>query len=1382
MADAREPGKPAVPKNPARQRANGGRGEKPVREPAGAAAAADSEPPEPPSVPLPVFLPGQGSALITGGGVKLSAPIERASEERALDEAPPELESAVEPSVNPTLTESVPPEPPSYFPSSPPASRPKPSPATLERPPALAMPTEAPRYPTTRETTFDSAAIQSVGSLSFSRRVGAEEIHETPSTPNDDASEGDPALDSAPPSIPSAAAVVVPREVLGGPLSQAGLQAFPGDVIADRYEVESVLGEGGMGIVYRCRDVATNEIVAVKRVIVPDSEHAPEYITWFYKEARALAALDHPSIVRARDFGQLRDGSPFLAMDLASGQSLHDLTHAGLSWPVIWHVVDQILGALAHAHSRGIVHGDLKPSNVLVQSVPGAPPLVHMLDFGLAWLKRDPHDERLDGEKAMEFKPHAGAGTPGYMAPEQIQHEQHHVCGATDIYSLGCILYKLLGRKAPFSGNSKELLKRHAFTEAPELTPAFDVPSGVPAMVSRMLAKRPWDRWEYAADARRDWAPFRPTETNSESFLLPRVRPSAAPRPMPSRTGSRGRNPALSAVAERAPGLLSIRQSPLVGREDIRQSLRDICSEVIERHGHRLVILVGPAGSGKSRIAESLCQTVHEEGTMIPLRARYRAVPGANDGMLGAVTQYYNFERADRDVIERSLLARWHIRRGDKAGRTWVAGAAEWIRPTGHVTDAPVGPSGVKFALDTLATRRAVSRHVVRRIGRQKPLLLWLDDLHNAQESTFEGFLKMHGEDADQPYVIVATVRAEDVHLGTPAAERLRHLREKMDGIAIDVTPLEPETTHELLRQSLPLEDDAVREAARRSRGNPLFALQQLHAWAVAGNMKLVDGKYHVPPEVLSVRPKTTAELWDSRVNALPEEHRLAAHAIATISADLRREVLRPLLAELGLPADEALRSLQTAEIIIPRGQGRYSWPHALLQEHLFSQLSQMPDRQRYYRAAADALRRHPLAATRRVIRQRVINLLHAGDNEVAASLLFEYLQGSWNGAREPLATLNDLDLLRGKLRGRTRAIQDRWRAEALRHIGRANEAREYAERSRRSFEELGDDENLAHCLRLLGHISSELGNTNEGRRVAEQGLDVFRRLKHVLGQAQCEAVLGEIDYLLGDFESARVMVTSGERHFASLAQPLGRGQCLLLLSWVEHSEGAVERSRRLALEARTEFDRVGYRLGTAQANASLAHVEHRMANLRSAETGALDALIAFEALRTPRGQAACRRLLAMIGVDLDDVEMASLHSDWCLRLYSDLADPWGILEGKVLVAQLALLRRELETADTLLAECAALEVEEPEPRQHQLLTQAWLACELGNADEAEELLDRAMRVFPESRRVGDHTPHILARLSRFAWPPATRAVLDTWRAELRRPARSPSPSTTNEA
>src|SRR5690606_24074708 len=121
-----------------------------------------------------------------------------------------------------------------------------------------------------------------------------------------------------------------------------------GDVIADRYQVVGVLGEGGMGIVYRCRDMHTMQQVALKRVIPPEGRLADDYVTWFYKEARALASLDHPNIVAARDFGQFVDGSPYLAMDLIKGISLHEYTNARLSFPIIWSVTDQILGALAH--------------------------------------------------------------------------------------------------------------------------------------------------------------------------------------------------------------------------------------------------------------------------------------------------------------------------------------------------------------------------------------------------------------------------------------------------------------------------------------------------------------------------------------------------------------------------------------------------------------------------------------------------------------------------------------------------------------------------------------------------------------------------------------------------------------------------------------------------------------------------------------------------------------------------------------------------------------------------------------------------------------------------------------------------------------------------
>jgi serine/threonine protein kinase/tetratricopeptide (TPR) repeat protein len=1149
-----------------------------------------------------------------------------------------------------------------------------------------------------------------------------------------------------------------------------------GDVIARRYEVTGTLGEGGMGIVYRCRDKITRDQVALKRVILPEGRLANDYITWFYKEARALATLDHPNIVRARDFGLLADGSPFLAMDLVSGLSLHEYGNTRLSYPVIWSLVDQILGALAHAHSRGVVHGDLKPSNVIIEDGDGAPPMVHILDFGLAWLKQDPHDERLDGEKAMEFTPHAGAGTPGYMAPEQIMHEMHHVCGATDLYAIACILYKLIGGKAPFTGDPKELLKLHAYEDIPPLKPVFEVPEGLVDFVARCLRKEPWRRYDFAAQGRRAWGLLAPKVVPAAKWRLPRVAASerlAAQETSVSTDRTDGET-SIRPPRELTSGLLAIRPSPLVGRQEVRERLLSICNDVIEKRGnpHRFVILVGPAGVGKSRLAEWLVATMHEQGDMVPLTARYRRMRSSSDGMVGAVIQHYNFERANRDTVETSLMARWGIRADDHAGKTWVAGAGEWLRPNPPESET-LGPTGVRFTLDTLDVRRQVVRHTLRRIGGGRPLLFFLDDLHNASQTTLEGLLRIHQTELDQPLVMVATVRAEDVQLGTSTAERLRRLREALDGEVIEVNPMDRDATMELLQASLPLDAEAMAEAARRSRGFPLFALQQLHAWAHAGELRFEEGAYHVPAEVLAVRPKTTAELWETRLKSLSTAHREMAYAVATLGIDVRQVVLTALLQGLGAKPDEVILALQRAEILLPRGPGRYSWPHALLQEHLFRRLSERKDAQRLFVAASDALKSHPLASTRRVVRQRVVNLLYARQPDTAAEIFFDFLKHSWNGARQPAATLVDLDLFKGQLTGAGAALAQRWRAEALRHVGRTEEATHHAEQAMRLLEIRGDELEVAHCQRLLGHLKSEQGDSITGRQLVDRALATFEKHGSTAGMAQCDLVIGQIEMLAGRYAEARDFAERGEANFAKLDQPLGRGQCLLLSSSVEHSEGATNRARLLTERAQTEFERCGYRLGQAQTTASLAHLEHRLSNFYNAERHAQEALSLFESLKTLRGQSACERLLGMIAIDTDNLDEGDVHALRAEKLYSQMRDPWGVVEARLLRAQSALSRRDQAEARRALMQAREITVREPEPRQHYLLTRAWFQLLTGDPRSAEEAITAARTVFAHPFQVGDHTPHLLARLTRQQWPnPEALDAIEEWRSQIHDHAR----------
>lgn len=212
------------------------------------------------------------------------------------------------------------------------------------------------------------------------------------------------------------------------------IEAVPG------YQLMDELGRGGMGVVFKAKQLSPERIVAVKMILSGQFASAQE-IQRFRAEAEAAANLSHAGIVPIYEVGH-HDGRHFFSMGYVEGRSLADvIREGGLSPDEIAELVLQIAQAMAHAHSVGIVHRDLKPSNILIDA-DGRP---RVTDFGLA--------KRMDGNSDMTYSGQI-LGSPGYMAPEQASGKNHLVDHATDIYGLGAILYALLTGKPPFSANN----------------------------------------------------------------------------------------------------------------------------------------------------------------------------------------------------------------------------------------------------------------------------------------------------------------------------------------------------------------------------------------------------------------------------------------------------------------------------------------------------------------------------------------------------------------------------------------------------------------------------------------------------------------------------------------------------------------------------------------------------------------------------------------------------------------------------------------------------------------------------------------------------------------------------------------------------------------
>ncbi len=555
----------------------------------------------------------------------------------------------------------------------------------------------------------------------------------------------------------------------------------PGDVIADRFEVVSLASAGGMGTVYSALDRSTGVRAAVKMLHAFGSE----YVSLFDREARVLAELSHPGIVRYIAHGSTADGDMYLAMEWLEGEDLAErLLGGALGIDETLVLAQKVSEAMAAAHARGIVHRDIKPSNLFLREREADK--VKLLDFGVARSRAGTRPATLTG---------AIVGTPGYIAPEQALGAKE-LDPRADIFSLGCVLFECLTGRPAFEGEHvMVLLSRILLGDAPRVREVrADVPEAFDALVSRMLSKDPKSRPADGSELREElqaveasWGPRAPSLATAsraarragEADTLP----VAIPRPHvdASADGTAGdeedstvESVVEAAVVSTTPQLLG-EPAPFVARTREIAAIEAALALAARETTPRAMFITGPPGIGKSRLLAEIAQRFWSRsdgptvwrgnGDPIGASSPFRMITGLLHRALGLPPKAPSGGRKPR--LERHIFSRVQRRISGPEQRR----VAEFL---GEIMGIPFAHGGSVALRAARQDARLMGDQMkrafedwVRVVAQGRPLVILLDDVQWADRPSLD-LLDLVLRNGAGTQVLIVAFAQPDVHTRHP--------------------------------------------------------------------------------------------------------------------------------------------------------------------------------------------------------------------------------------------------------------------------------------------------------------------------------------------------------------------------------------------------------------------------------------------------------------------------------------------------------------------------------------------------------------------------------------------------------------------------------------
>ena len=1088
--------------------------------------------------------------------------------------------------------------------------------------------------------------------------------------------------------------------------------------IDSRYEVLETLGQGGMGVVYKVRDRVEGRVAALKMLTVEVSES--QAVLRFKREFRSLVRLRHPNLAEVFDFGTTADGNHYFTMEYIDGSDLLELSK-GLATEALYPLIVQVLRALEYIHSRGLVHYDVKPTNILVKrpTADGEEPVAKLMDFGLA-------------REATPLPATHIRGTVSYVAPEVTK----GVDRRADLYSLGVMLYQITTKRLPFVGQTDiSILRQHIQkTPLPPRQINKDIPEGLETIILRLLSKEPADRYSSANEVIRAINKFT------------------------------GKNFPLQTREIRESYILSGR---FVGRDEELKFLQYLFQKAKKGRGS-LVLIGGESGVGKTRLVQEFSFHIRPFGVLVFSGTCHEQGGSPHQPFIEILRQLIRWiESRDVEVVKRYGAELLKLV-PELAGREYL----REIKPS-----VELEPKKESIRLMGSVTRFICE---VKEVAGM-PLVLIFEDLHWADEATIQMLGYLGRNSSSRGLLTCGAYREEEVDEGHPLRKKIEELRGKVYFDEINLKRLGQEEVSTLAASMLgmeSLEKDLVKPLYDETAGNPFFVEEVVRSLVEEGMLSFEPQTSEIEGLRRIRIPKSVDQVIERRLGRLSEDSLRLLSLASVIGRGFDLCVLRALSGEGEEELTEELGKLERLQLLGKEqrdGSYHYDFGHVRLREILYSRI-QEDERRRLHQKVGEVLESQYSESDEEHVGEFAYHFMNGADPEKAIG----YGIKAGDGYKKIYANEKAISMYERVLRllgdegdssKRMKVLENL--AEVQELLGQYDKAMDNYNRALAMCSAIPDGEGMARMHRRIGSIFQKKGEYDRalecldagvkalsGKKSAQmakiydliaiiriregkydsaidfalRALRILEELKDSKEAASVYNVLGFARFSQADYSQAIECYEKGLEISEKAGDMLRKAMILDNLGIAYRTKGDFSRAVEYHEESLRIKEKIGDTLGIAASlgNLGIAH------KIRRDYSQAIDCyqrnLDITEAVGDQLGIASSLNNLGNVYRDRGDYSRAIEHHEKSLEIKQKVGDPRGIARTLInlghtyrIVGKLKKAKKLFQQAQKLASELGSKLLE---GRVYELLGR--LARAEKQWEKADEYLNNALTISTE--------------------------------------------------